>query len=374
MTAENSSLKYTHSVIPSLSIEEAKQLQFKLVEKMSKHFSGEQFLSLGDLGVASPLGRPQQTSIVEDVFADIFDTEGAALVRGSGTGAIRELLGALLSSGDHMFIHQAPVYSTTVNTIHSLGIKTKEIDYNQLNEIESAIKVDTECKVFYIQHARQQPTDTYELKEVIKLVKKVRPDLTIVSDDNYCVLKTKGIAVEYGADYSTFSGFKILGPEGIGVVVGKEEGISVIHERNYSGGGQVQGFEAMELLRMMTFAPVMFAIQSEQVMEVCDRLNQGEINGVRHAYVVNAQSKVIIAELDEPIAPRVIEASNSLGAATHPVGAESKYEILPMIYRVSGSFIEAQPHLKDYGIRINPMKSGASNVITILEKAIAQAK
>src|SRR5690625_6992505 len=159
MTAENLSLKYANSVLPSLNMEEAKQLQFKLVEKMSRHFSGEQFLSLGDLGVVSPLGRPQQTSIVEDVFADIFDTEEAALVRGSGTGAIRELLGALLDPGDHMFIHQAPVYSTTVNTIHSLGIKTKEIDYNQLNEIESAIKVDTECKVCYIQHARQQPTE-----------------------------------------------------------------------------------------------------------------------------------------------------------------------------------------------------------------------
>src|SRR5690625_7663628 len=97
----------------------------------------------------------------------------------------------------------------------------------------------------------------------------------------------------------------------------------------------------MELLRMMTFAPVMFAIQSEQVMEVCDRLNQGEINGVRHAYVVNAQSKVIIAELDEPLAPRVIEASNSLEAATHPVEAKSKYEMLPMIYRLSVSFIQS---------------------------------
>src|SRR5690625_7969250 len=106
----------------------------------------------------------------------------------------------------------------------------------------------------------------------------------------------------------------------------------------------------------------MFAIQSEQVMEVCDRLNQGEINGVRHAYVVNAQSKVIIAELDEPIAPREIEASNSLGAATHPEGTESKYEILPMIYRVSSSIIEAQPHLKDYGIRITQMKPGASHL------------
>ena len=49
----------------------------------------------------------------------------------------------------------------------------------------------------------------------------MRPDLTIVSDDNYCALKAYGIAAEYGADYSTFSGFKVLGPEGIGVIAGK---------------------------------------------------------------------------------------------------------------------------------------------------------
>src|SRR5690625_6910125 len=91
----------------------------------------------------------------------------------------------------------------------------------------------------------------------------------------------------------------------------------------------------MELLRMMTFAPVASDTQNEVVEDVCQQLNEGMIEGVDRAYMVNAQSKVIIVELKEPIAQKVIKQSNELGAATHPVGAESKYEIIPMIYRVS---------------------------------------
>lgn len=370
MVYDAARLKYADSVLPSLSIEEAQDLQFKLVESMSKHFTGDQFLSMGDLGVAPRFKQPEQTNRVERAIADFFESERASLVRGAGTGAIRILLSTLLASGEPMFIHTAPIYTTTKDTIRILGIQTKAVDFNDLTAVEKAIAQDQTSKVFYIQHARQQPIDTYEIKAVIETVKSVRPDLPIVVDDNYCAMKTHGIGVEYGADYSTFSGFKILGPEGIGVIVGKKEAIKLLQERNYSGGGQVQGYEAMELLRMMTFAPVSLAIQNKQVEEVCKQLNEGVIDGIESAYMTNAQSKNVIVELKEPIAEEVIKRSNDLGAATHPVGAESKYEIVPMVYRVSGSFIEAQPRLKEYGLRINPMKSGASTVLNILEKAI----
>lgn len=367
-------LKYAKSVLPSLSIQEAQEKQFKLVDRMSRYFKGRQFLSMGDLGVSPAYKRPEQTYLVERVLADFFEAEDCALVRGAGTGAIRNILSMLLSPGDEMFIHTAPVYTTTKETLRILGIKTIQADYNHLEEVRMAIRSNQNPKVFYIQHARQQPTDHYQLAEVIKAVKEERPDLPIVVDDNYCALKTKGIGVELGADYSTFSGFKLLGPEGIAVIAGKNEAIERVHHYNYSGGGQVQGYEAMELLRMMTFAPVSLAIQNEQVEELCRRLNEGAVNGIRAAYMTNAQSKNVIVELEDPIAQRVISISDEHGAATHPVGAESKYEIIPMIYRVSGSFLEAQPELKEYGLRINPMKSGAGTIIGILEKVIPLAK
>lgn len=370
MTYDASQLKYADSVLAQLTVEEAQQLQFKLADHMSRTFTGDEFLSMGDLGVAPRNKKPDQTEKVEQTLAAFFDTEAAALLRGAGTGAIRTLLSTLMAAGDAMFIHDAPVYTTTKDTIRMLGLETKTLDYNNLSAVEQAISQDETCNVFYIQHARQQPTDTYDLKSVIQTVKRLRPDLVIVVDDNYCALKTPGIGVQYGAGFSTFSGFKVLGPEGIGVIVGNEKEIQLLQSRNYSGGGQVQGYEAMELLRMMTFAPVSLAIQNQQVEAVCRQLNEGSIKGIKQAYMTNSQSKNVIVELQAPIAQDVIKLSNSIGATTHPVGAESKYEIIPMIYRVSGSFLEAQPSLKAYGLRINPMKAGASTVLNILDQAI----
>ena len=139
---------------------------------MSNFFTGDQFLSLGDLGVVPGLQRPAQTKRVEETLANFFGTESVALVRGAGTGAIRTILSTLVEPGDKMFIHTAPVYSTTVETFRLLGIETKTVDFNDLSAVEEVVKNDTKCKVFYIQHARQQPTDTYDVKKVIQLVKR----------------------------------------------------------------------------------------------------------------------------------------------------------------------------------------------------------
>jgi nitric oxide synthase oxygenase domain/subunit len=76
--------------------------------------------------------------------------------------------------------------------------------------------------------------------------------------------------------------------------------------------------------------------------------------------------------LSDPIAQPVIEACDQFGGAIFPVGAESKYEVLPMIYRVSGSFVESDPELAPYLLRINPMRSGAGLVIDILKKSLHQ--
>ncbi|SDI75008.1 aminotransferase class V-fold PLP-dependent enzyme [Natribacillus halophilus] len=358
------------SVLPTLSVEEAKRMQFRIVHAISRHFSGHDIFQVGDVGVHPEGMRPQTTAQVEKVMADVFETEDAALVRGSGTGAIRVLLSALADPGDTIYIHDAPVYTTTAETLRMLGLNTVVVDYNDLEAVQEAVR-ENKGKVFYIQHARQQPEDTYDLQDLIETVKSEAPDLPVVTDDNYCVLKVPAIGVELGADYSTFSGFKVLGPEGIGVIVGRSEAIDVVRGRNYSGGGQVQGPEATDLMRMMTFAPVSLAVQNEQVDFLCECLNQGKVAGIHKAYVTNSQSKNVIVELEDPIAPQVIEKSAEHGAAVYPVGAESRYEILPMIYRVSGSFSKARPELKEYALRINPMKSDADHIISILSNVLS---
>ena len=79
-----------------------------------------------------------------------------------------------------------------------------------------------------------------------------------------CRPDCKGLCVECGADLSAFSMFKLLGPEGIGCVVGKKRYIEKIVAANYSGGGQVQGHEALACLRGMIYAPVALAIHRQE--------------------------------------------------------------------------------------------------------------
>ena len=97
----------------SISLEQAKQLQFKVIDAVTRNFQGEEVLSLGDLGVVKGLNKPRCTVKVEKVFADTFDAPAALLVRGSGTGAIRWALTACLKPGDAILVHTSPIYTTT---------------------------------------------------------------------------------------------------------------------------------------------------------------------------------------------------------------------------------------------------------------------
>ena len=62
------------------------------------------------------------------------------------------------------------------------------------------------------------------------------------------------------------------------------------------------------------------------------------------------------------------------GGLPNPVGAESKYEAVPMFYRVSGTFLKTDPTLEDRMIRINPNRAGADTIIRILKESIKEAK
>ena len=82
-----------------------------------------------------------------------------------------------------------------------------------------------------------------------------------------------------------------------------------------------------------------------------------------------AEILVLLVEFKENIAERLIEISETLGTLPNPVGAESKYEIPPLFYKVSGTFLKSDPTLKDRMIRINPNRSGSETIIRILEEA-----
>ena len=359
--------------LKSISIEEAKQKQFSLIDEITKEFSGTEFLSQGDLGVVPGLNKPVYAGKVERVIANFFHAEKALLVTGSGTGALRWGLTAMCEPGGSILVHTANIYPTTEVSINSMGLKTIKTNFNDLNDIEKVLKEHPEVSCALVQYSRQAIEDSYDMKEVIDKIKSCK-NIPILTDDNYAALKVSKIGVELGAEMSGFSSFKLLGPEGVGVIVGKAEYIDKIEKLNYSGGSKAQGWQAMEVLRGLIYAPVALAIQAEVAEELVKRLKENTLPEIKDAFLANAQSKVLLVEFSEPIARAVLKEAEKRGGLPNPVGSESKYESIPLFYKVSGTFLKKDPSLIDTMIRINPNRAGADTVIRILRESIDAVK
>lgn len=350
----------------SLNMAQAQQKQFRLVDVICRHFQNAEFLSIGDLGLVPGLNQPSTTQKVERVIADFFDAQSAALVQGAGTGAIRCGLGALLNAGDRLLVHDAPLYPTTEVIVRQMGLALVKANFNQPEQLHRVIQ-QYQPSAALVQHTRQKLEDSYELDDVLAILH--QHTLPTLVDDNYAVMKVERIGCECGATLSTFSSFKLFGPQGVGVVVGQQQAVAEIRGSMYSGGSQVQGFQALEVLRGLVFAPVMHAVQAGVNDELVSALNLGAVPQVKSAMIANAQSKVLLVEFYDDIAVQVLQHAHTLGALPYPVGAESKYEIPPLFYRLSGTFRQANPELEERMIRINPNRSGAETILRILKQS-----
>lgn len=362
-----------HPVLPAtfplatVGLDDAVAMQFRLLEATAAHFEGQQLFS-SDAGVVPGLGRPRTTAKVEAVLADFFGAQDAAFVQGAGTGAIRAALNAAVRAGDPLLIHRAPVYRTTEVTLRGIGVRTVEADFNDASELGEAL-ASGRFRWAYIQHTRQRLADSYDPAEVIAACRAA--GVRTIVDDNYAVMRTPAAGVELGADASCFSLFKLHGPEGVGLVVGARDLVAHIRRDNYSGGGQVQGHQALDVLRALTHVPVMWSVQSRVGAEVSQRLAAGEVDGVAEVRIANAQDRCLLVRLDRPVATKLPAVAARFGAAPYPVGSNSRYEIAPLFYRMSSSALDDSPELADWTVRINPMRAGADLVIDILRRSLA---
>ncbi|SCK36596.1 Aminotransferase class-V [Streptomyces sp. WMMB 714] len=352
--------------LPTVLLDEAIQQQFRLMECTARHFEGQQLFE-PDAGVVPGLGRPRTTARVEAVLADFFGTEDAALVQGAGTGAIRAALSAAVPAGEELLIHRAPVYRTTEVTLRGLGVRTVDVDFNDRDELDRAL-AGGRFRYAYLQHTRQRLGDSYSPGEVLAAFRAA--GVRSVVDDNYSVFRVPSCGVQLGADVSCFSLFKLHGPEGVGAVVGAQEVIAGVRADNYSGGGQVQGHQALDALRALTHVPVMWAVQSRTGAEVAQRLQAGEVPGVAEVRIANAQDRCLLVRLEHPVARELPTFAARHGAAPYPVGSNSRYEIAPLFYRMSSSSLDDAPELADWTVRINPMRAGADLVIHILRRSL----
>lgn len=358
--------------LASITLEQAEEKQFRMVEEIMRHFTGEESLSLGDLGCVQGTNKPRYAQKAEEVIASFFHAQACQLVTGAGTGAIRWGLTAMMEPGSALLVHAAPIYSTSEVSIRGLGLKVVRADFNDPEEIRKAMR-ENRVDGALIQHSRQVPEDSYHLEDVIRTIKEEK-DIPVLIDDNYAVMKVDRIGVECGADLSAFSSFKLLGPEGVGILTGKKEYIDRVHAMNYSGGSKVQGWQAMEVLRGLVYAPVSLAIQAQQGEKLVRMIEQDHHPLIQDAYLANSQSKVLLVELTKDIAPQVLAIANRKGALPYPVGAESKYECAPLFYRASGTYLKKDPSLEKRMLRINPNRASAETVYRVLRECLQEAE
>lgn len=358
------------TILPVASFADAFERQQRLVAAAMDVFADNQIFS-ADVGVVPGLGRPQTTAKVESVLAQAFGAQDAAFVQGAGTGAIRSALQAgPWHEGDRrLLIHAAPIYSTTAVTFSSGMVDTVEVDFNDPAQVAAALAAKDCPQWVYVQHTRQQISDSYSPAEIIALARS--HGRRVIVDDNYAVLRTPRIGVELGASASAFSLFKLHGPEGVGIVVGDTDIVNQVRIQNYSGGGQVQGHQAMRAFQALVEGCLNWAQGGKQTLELVERLQSEGVPGILDAKAGNLQDLCALVLLDGAHATEVRRRASELGAATYPVGSNSRYEVAPMVYRMSGSSLAEHPELAERTLRVNPMRASSELVFELLRKACA---
>ncbi|HET9085599.1 MAG TPA: aminotransferase class V-fold PLP-dependent enzyme [Candidatus Limnocylindrales bacterium] len=351
-----------------MSPAEAHEAQGRLVEQLMTSFSGGDFLGGMDLGLDGG-ASPSYTRRAESAIAAFFEAEDAVLLHGSGTAAVRESLAVSIAPGGAVLMHSAGPFRTTGPTLEAMGARVVR---TALEDLEAVAEAARDCDAALLQHARHLPTDTYDIASAIDALRAANSRIRVVVDDNYAVLKVRRIGYQLGADLSAFSTFKLLGPEGVGCVVGRAELIDRIRARNASGGGVVQGPTARAVLEGLVAAPIKLAFSEQVAIEAAERIEG--IPGVSRAFVGNLEETVIILVLEDPMAAEVIEAARARGAATRPVGTESRHELVPLIHQVSSFMVAAEPAAATTMVRVSPMFATADPVVRLVEGSLADAR
>lgn len=363
-------LPQTHP-LPAATMADALAAQERLVAATCRHFPDASAF-VADAGVAPPAGQPTTTMRVEAVFADAFGAAAACLVQGAGTGAIRSALSAgPWAVGERaLIVHDAPTYSTTATTFRDGLVDEVRVDFDDADALVAALRGGPEW--VFVQHTRQRLRDRHLPGDVIAAANAAGK--RVIVDDNYAVCRTPAMGVQLGASASAFSLFKLHGPEGVGVVIGDADIVDRVRAQNYSGGGQVQGWQALRALQALVMVPLNWAAQTGATQDLHTMLSGGEVDGVVDARLANAQDLCVIALLDAPVARALPEAAARFGASPYPVGSNSRFEIAPLIYRLSSSTLDADPELADWAVRINPMRASAAVTADILTRAIREVR
>jgi hypothetical protein len=364
-----------------MSIDEAVQVQYRLVD-VAQQVMGSDEVFIEDYGQVRELatvvfgggGRPRATARVEEVLARFFETEDAVLIHGAGTGSIRAMLNAMVEPGSRILLHDAHPYKTTLPAMKHMGLDVTFVNFNDSDALTAQLRDNPPTTVF-VQHVPQQLGDNYSIPGTIDLVRSVSDTpLRILVDDNYAVMRSPRIGVQFGADASSLSLFKLLSPHPIGVVLSDTASVGQIRRDLSSAGCQIQGPHAMAALRALVFTPVALAVQNATihaaVTEVNNNLGTAEYPFVARAYAAQPGIRSMVLLFDRPIAENFLQSTWRNGSPSQSVGEEAQFEFLPLFTYLTSTFLKATPGLEKFAVRVNPMRGGPDTVLRVLKQAL----
>lgn len=92
------------------------------------------------------------------------------------------------------------------------------LDLDKISEV-----VNSKTKIFAVTHVSNVLGTINDVKEIVKRAKRINPDILVLVDGAQAVPHMKVNVGELAADFYAFSGHKMMGPMGIGVLYGKKE-------------------------------------------------------------------------------------------------------------------------------------------------------
>lgn len=151
-------------------------------------------------------------------------------------------LGKLLQAGDTVLITEMEHHANIVpwQLLADKGIQVKSLrlaDNGELilDELESLIKPDV--KVFAFMAVSNALGTVNPVQEMIARVRSVRPDMIILVDAAQAIAHMPIDVQAWDCDFLVFSGHKLYGPTGVGVLYGKRAWLEALPP--YMGGGDM---------------------------------------------------------------------------------------------------------------------------------------
>ncbi|APC91872.1 MULTISPECIES: aminotransferase class V-fold PLP-dependent enzyme [Francisella] len=117
-----------------------------------------------------------------------------------------------------------------------LAFKVAAVKDNGELDVESLLSlINAKTRVLAITLCSNVLGTINPIKEIIKQVRKVSPNIIVLVDGAQAVIHTKVDVQDLDCDFFVFSGHKLYGPTGVGVLYGKYELLNQLPPYNYGG-------------------------------------------------------------------------------------------------------------------------------------------